>query len=109
MVMTKYKVDQLGRLKTAFSTEGGSSRDGCLETYHGEEAFSEPESKVLRDTLLSIANQTKCYMTFHAYGQYWLTPWGFTADLPDDYDDLVSISMQQQRFVNNQIFSFHYL
>ena len=29
------------------------------------------------------------YLTFHAFGQYWLTPWGYTTELPEDYEELV--------------------
>ena len=52
------------------------------------------EAQVFRDTVLSIGNQTKCYLAFHSYGQYWLTPWGYTSDLPDDYSDLYSLAVQ---------------
>lgn len=69
--------------------EGGSSDLPCAETYNGGAAFSEIESQIIRDTILAIANQTAVYLTVHSYGQYWLTPWGYTADLPANYDQLV--------------------
>ena len=72
--------------------EGGSSDLPCGETYNGGAAFSEIESQVVRDTVLSIAGQTAVYLTVHSYGQYWLTPWGYTSALPDDYPQLVSSS-----------------
>ena len=70
--------------------EGGSSGNGCDETYHGTAAFSEPESAHVRDAILSVASRSKAYLTYHSYGQYWLTPWGYTAELPSDYYYLVN-------------------
>jgi hypothetical protein len=38
---------------------------------------------------LSVASQSVVYLTVHSYGQYWLTPWGYTAEYPADYTQLV--------------------
>ena len=32
--------------------DGGSSNDKCFDTYHGPEAFSEPETSAVRDYIL---------------------------------------------------------
>jgi len=72
--------------------EGGSSALACSETYHGGSAFSQVESQNVRDFINSIANQTRVYLTFHTYGQYWLTPWGYTAELPTDYAELYGLA-----------------
>nr|SVE79944.1 EOG090X00QE [Daphnia magna] len=74
--------------------EGGSSDLPCAETYNGGAAFSEIESRIIRDTILGIANQTMVYLTVHSYGQYWLTPWGYTADLPANYDQLYDLAVR---------------
>ena len=37
--------------------------------YHGPEAFSEVESRVVRDAIWAEANRTKSYLTVHSYGQ----------------------------------------
>ena len=73
--------------------EGGSSANGCSDTFHGGAAFSEIESQNVRDAILAVAGQAQMYLTFHSYGQYWLTPWGYTSALPDDYTQLVRISL----------------
>ena len=39
--------------------------------------------------LLSIRDQLSVYLSLHSYGQYWLTPWGFTYQVPVDYDEMV--------------------
>nr|SVE71503.1 EOG090X00QE [Daphnia similis] len=71
---------------------GGSTSIECGETYHGGAAFSQVEARNVRDAMLSVANQTKVYFSFHSYGQYWLTPWGYTSALPDDYQDLYDLA-----------------
>jgi hypothetical protein len=40
--------------------------------------------------VLAIGAQVKAYLAVHSYGQYLLTPWGYTSAYPDDYDDLAS-------------------
>jgi len=77
--------------------EGGSSANGCDDTFHGGAAFSEVESQAVRDSLLAVASQTKCYLTFHSYGQYWLTPWGYTSALPSDYNELYNLAISATR------------
>lgn len=57
--------------------EGGSSSVGCSDTFHGGAAFSEIESQNVRDAILGVASQAQVYLTFHAYGQYWLTPYAY--------------------------------
>jgi murein tripeptide amidase MpaA len=71
---------------------GGSSSNGCSDTYHGGSAFSEPETKALSNFVLKHKNDIKVYLTFHSYGQLWLTPWGYTSRLPTDYNDLVAVA-----------------
>nr|CAG4636762.1 EOG090X00QE [Ceriodaphnia reticulata]SVE72762.1 EOG090X00QE [Ceriodaphnia reticulata] len=71
---------------------GGSSSLECAETYHGGAAFSQVEARNVRDAMLSVANQTKVYFSFHSYGQYWLTPWGYTSDYPEDYQQLYDLA-----------------
>ena len=36
-----------------FHLEGGSSGDKCFDTYHGPEAFSEPETANVRDFIMA--------------------------------------------------------
>ncbi|KAK4036131.1 hypothetical protein OUZ56_028196 [Daphnia magna] len=73
--------------------EGGSSSNGCSDTFHGGAAFSEVESQHVRDAILAVAGPAEMYLTFHAYGQYWLTPWGYTSALPSDYTQLYNLAV----------------
>lgn len=58
--------------------EVGASTNSCSETYRGNSAFSEVESKVLRDVMMSVKGSCAMYLTLHAYGNYLLYPWGWT-------------------------------
>jgi len=74
--------------------EGGSSSNRCSDTYHGGVAWSEIETQVVRDAMLSIGTNTAAYLTYHSYGQYLFTPWGYTSDLPDDYNELYAVGIE---------------
>ncbi|XP_076053225.1 uncharacterized protein LOC143032397 [Oratosquilla oratoria] len=54
----------------------GSSSNPCDETFRGTKAFSEPETRALRDLLLAFEGQIELFVTFHNYGQLILYPWG---------------------------------
>ncbi len=49
--------------------EGGSRDNPCAPTFNGGQPFTEPESRALRDAILSEAYRTKSYLTVHSYGQ----------------------------------------
>lgn len=77
----------------------GTSNKSCSEDYSGPTPFSEPETKAMAEFLVSLQRQARrtrsidgsvtAYVSLHSYGQHWLTPWGYTHQYPDDYDDLV--------------------
>ena len=47
------------------------------ETYRGPQAFSEPETRAVRDFILSRKYELQMYLTLHSYGQMFLYPWGY--------------------------------
>jgi murein tripeptide amidase MpaA len=53
----------------------GTSGDKCDDIYRGESAFSEPESKAVRDFVTSHKD-IKAFLTIHAYSQMWFYPYG---------------------------------
>jgi carboxypeptidase T len=61
---------------------GGSSSSPSSETYRGPSAFSAPETKVVRDFVLSRVvggtQQIKAAMDFHTYSELVLWPFGHT-------------------------------
>jgi len=65
--------------------DGGSSGDKCFDTYHGPEAFSEPETAAIRDFILARNGNIKYYNNMHSYSQFVLMSWGYTTDPPPNY------------------------
>ena len=53
----------------------GSSPNPCSDTYHGAEAFSEPETRIVRDFLIAHENITTL-ITLHTHAKLILYPWG---------------------------------
>lgn len=70
---------------------GGSSNNPCSETYAGNAAFSEIETKSLSQYFDSVSNKVYAYVAFHSYSQLLLFPYGHTTDHLDNYNDMVSI------------------
>ena len=70
----------------------GTSGDPCSENYRGTRPFSEAETAAISNKMLQLKDRIVLYMTLHSYGQYWLTPWGYTFEVPEDYNDMVSWS-----------------
>jgi len=62
-------------IKQKFPGEDSSDKP-CDEVYKGEAAFSEPESRAIRDFVLERRDKLKAFLTIHTWGQYWLVPYG---------------------------------
>lgn len=69
----------------------GSSTDECSETFSGPFAFSEAESQAMRDVLLGLKDRLKAVVSIHSNAQLWISPFGYTLDLPADYDEMKRI------------------
>jgi murein tripeptide amidase MpaA len=67
--------------------EAGTSKNPCADDFQGPSAFSEIE---VSSVAAFIKKQTNLngYINFHSYSQLWMSPWGYTSDLPPtaDYD-----------------------
>ncbi len=68
----------------------------CSEIYCGPSPASEPETKVIQDAVLALADRMLAFVTFHSYGYMWMFPWGFTVnhqgyrcERADDHNDMV--------------------
>ncbi len=63
---------------------GGASDNPASDTYHGPYAFSEPETRAIRDFVANHPDITVS-LDFHTYGELVLWPYGYTfADVPPD-------------------------
>eukprot|EP01080_Neovahlkampfia_damariscottae_P011439 gene11439-4606_t len=63
---------------------GGTSNSPCSEIYHGPSAWSEKCVVAMRDYGISLGKNFKSYIDWHAYGQLYMRPWGWTKDAPKD-------------------------
>ncbi|OWR54814.1 hypothetical protein KGM_212730 [Danaus plexippus plexippus] len=66
---TCYGVDPNRNFDIEFNTVSVSP-DPCSQIYPGHEAFSEPETRYVRDILLEYNNRIQVFMDVHSYGNY---------------------------------------
>lgn len=55
--------------------EEGSVNDPCDEIYRGQYAFSEPETRAIKDLVEN--NNIQAAMNFHSWGNLWITPFNY--------------------------------
>ncbi|XP_030839635.1 carboxypeptidase B [Strongylocentrotus purpuratus] len=84
---------------------GGASKQRCTQDYQGTEPLSEPENSGSKAFLQGFGSNLKLFIDFHAYGQYWLYPWGYTRRTlaQPDRDDQKALATA----VENSITSIH--
>jgi len=63
------------------TSNNGSSPDPTSEIYRGLQAFSEPETKAIRDFFLKKYFQGM--ITYHSFSQSIMYPWGYMVQAPD--------------------------
>uniref|UniRef100_F1L0E0 Carboxypeptidase A2 n=1 Tax=Ascaris suum TaxID=6253 RepID=F1L0E0_ASCSU len=74
--------------------ETGSSSDSCSEIYQGSGPFSEPETRAIRDKLLSpeLYGKVDAFITLHTYSQMWIHPFNHQRNsVPSDVNDLEEV------------------
>jgi hypothetical protein len=70
-----------------------SSDNPCNEVYHGEYAFSEPETRAVRDAIMKYKDVLDGVITMHNYGQIWSHPYGHERGVyPPDRWELEQVS-----------------
>ncbi|XP_052864272.1 zinc carboxypeptidase A 1-like [Anopheles cruzii] len=72
---------------------GGASSVPCSDTFAGTAPFSEPETRAMANYYATIASHINIQFSFHSYGQYLLTPFGYSgAPRPSNDADLQRIA-----------------
>ncbi|CAF2984486.1 unnamed protein product [Rotaria sp. Silwood2] len=61
---------------------GGASHDPCSDIFCGSKPFSEIETAQVAQFLSNYNSTIVHYMNFHSFGQYWMSPWGYTRQKP---------------------------
>jgi hypothetical protein len=85
---------------------GGSSSSACSDTFHGGSPMSEAEAQALQRYMPGKSWTT--YVTFHSYGQWWFTNWGYTTADPPSYAILkqkAQIGVNAIRSVNGRVYT----
>lgn len=59
----------------------GVSSSACADTYPGARAFSEVETRVVRDIIHTYLSRMALFLTIHSYGSMILYPWGHDGSL----------------------------
>lgn len=65
---------------------GGSSANACSDVYHGQTAFSEPETQAVKAFVESHLN-ANILLSVHTFSELILYPWGWTYDGIDNTRD----------------------
>ncbi|XP_064621357.1 carboxypeptidase B-like isoform X2 [Lineus longissimus] len=73
-----------------------AKEDPCQIIYPGPYPFSEPCVQAVADYLLDRTN-VLVYINVHSFGQMWLPSWGYTHELPRDFDDLERVAQRAAR------------
>lgn len=84
--------------------ETGSSDDMCSDIYQGQSAFSEPESRAIRDKMLSpeLNGKVDAFITLHTYSQMWIHPYNHERrTFPDDIIDLQDVGKRGVRAIED--------
>ncbi|XP_058814852.1 zinc carboxypeptidase-like [Topomyia yanbarensis] len=76
-----------------FWRNGGASTNACSDTFSGPTPFSEPETAAMSQYYATIADKINVQFSFHSFGQYLLTPFGFNnSPTPSNNVDLQQIA-----------------
>ncbi|KAI1285868.1 Carboxypeptidase A2 [Halotydeus destructor] len=90
---------------------GGPMTSGnpCSHSFKGDRAFSEMETLAVRNTLLSIREDVKVYVSLHSYSQLWMIPYAHTMEKPANYESQIQLLKKVTEAVkaaNGQSYSF---
>lgn len=69
-----------------------TSTNPCADIYTGPSPFSEAESRAIKLLTETHKDNVRAMLTLHAFGQMWMSPWGYTNKRPSDYNAMVSAS-----------------
>ena len=73
----------------------------CLDTFHGSGSFSEPETRAVRDFVMSKKHRLEGYLAFHSFGNKILYPWGYTSRETNDVQDLKNFAQVAKDAIDN--------
>jgi carboxypeptidase T len=80
----------------------GASDDSFSDTYRGPEAFSEPETRSIRDLMTTLFDGRTFEMavSYHNYSQLIIYPWGWTTEPTEDDAEFERIASGMADLIN---------
>ncbi|GFV39001.1 mast cell carboxypeptidase A [Trichonephila clavipes] len=75
-----------------FCSDQTSSPNRCSETYCGQNPFSEKETTALKKIVDKNSKNLIAYFCLHSFGAMWMSPYGKTDDLPEEYEELMRVA-----------------
>nr|AYV99566.1 venom polypeptide [Dolopus genitalis] len=69
----------------------GASNNPCSDTFAGTAPFSEIETRTLSEYIASLKGKIQTYLSFHAYSQLLLFPYGHTKEHAPNHNDMQRI------------------
>ncbi|PKK22176.1 carboxypeptidase O [Columba livia] len=70
----------------------GVSYNCSSQTFCGSGPESEPETRAVAQFIERKKSDILCYLTIHSYGQYILTPYGYTTTPPSNNEELMYVA-----------------
>lgn len=70
----------------------GADTNPCSEVYKGPNAQSEPETLAIVELGNRLNSSLLYYVSLHAYGQSWLTPWGYKTGPVENMEELEEVA-----------------
>lgn len=72
--------------------EAGANSIACSDSYMGPSPASEPETASVQTYICQNNATVKGYVNLHSYSQTWMSNWGYTDELPPDYQQQNELS-----------------
>lgn len=70
----------------------GSSSYPCSDIYAGNAGGSELETQAVKKAIRDNEGNWESFVTLHSYGGYWMPPWAWGSETPEDYSVLEAYS-----------------
>jgi len=87
---------------------GGSSPNPCTETYMGTAPESAPEVYDISEYIkTTIGERLAFFLDVHSYGGMWMSPYGYTYQLPVDYNEMyavMEVARSSIRAINGNVY-----
>lgn len=80
----------------------GTSSSACSDVYRGSQAFSEVETRVVRDILQEHLSRVALYLTMHSYGSMILYPWGHDGSLSHNAFGLHVVGVEMANAIDKE-------